>query len=51
MSDDAPTEATLAALSYNGDQNGLHLLQAAKLVHQDLFNGEASFSENFDKDC
>ena len=50
-SDDAATEAILAALSYSGDQNGLHLVQAAKLVRQYLFDGEASFSGNFVKDC
>ena len=50
-SDDAATEAILAALSYSGDQNGLHLVQAAKLVRQYLFDGEASLSGNFVKDC
>ena len=48
---DATTEAVLAAISYSGDQNGLHLVQAAKLVRQDLFDREVSFSGNFGKDC
>ena len=50
-SDDVATEAILAALLYSGDQNGLYLVQAAKLVRQDLFDGEASFSGNFGKGC
>ena len=50
-SDNVATETILAALSYSGDQNGLHLEQAAKLVCQDLFDGEASFLGNFGKDC
>ena len=48
-SDDVATEAIFAALLYSGDQNGLYLVQAAKLVRQDLFDGEASFSGNFGK--
>ena len=43
------SEAIVAALSCNGDQNGLQLVQTAKLVRQDLFDGEASFSGNFSK--
>ena len=50
-SDNVATEAILAALSYSGGQNGLHLVQAAKLVRQDLFDEEASFGESFGKDC
>ena len=49
--DDVDAEAILAALLYSGDQNGLHLVQVTKLVRQDLFDGEASFSGNFGKDC
>ena len=50
-SDDVATEAVLAALSLSGDQIDLHLVQAAKLVREDVFDGEASFSGNFGKDC
>ena len=50
-SDNVATEAILAALSYSGDQNGLHLVQAAKIVRQDLFGEEASFGGSFGKDC
>ena len=50
-SDNVATEAILAALSYSGDQNGLHLVQTAKLVRQDLFEEEASFGGSFGKDC
>ena len=46
---DVATEAVLAAISYSGDQNGLHLVQAAKLVCQDLFDEEASFTEISEK--
>lgn len=49
-SDDVATEAILAAFLYSGDQNGLHSLQATKLVRQNLFDREASYSGDFDKD-
>ena len=43
------TEAVLATLSYSDDDDGKALVQAAKLIHQDLFNNENEFKFNFDK--
>ena len=45
------TEAVLAALSYSdADADGKALVQAAKLIRQDLFNKENEFKFNFAKD-
>ena len=45
------TEAVLAALSYSDDDDdGKALVQAAKLIRQDLFNKENEFEFNFAKD-
>ena len=44
------TEAALAALSYNDDDDGKILVQVAKVICQDLFNNENKFKFNFDKD-
>ena len=37
-------------LSYSDDYHGTALVQAAKLIRQDLFNNENKFEFIFDKD-
>ena len=49
--DETTTEAELAALSYSDDDDGKALVQAAKVIRQDLFNNENEFKYNFDKDA
>ena len=43
-------EAVLAALSYIDNGDGKALVQAAKFIHQNLFNNENEIKFNFDKD-
>ena len=44
------TDVVLSALSYSDDDNGKALMQAAKCIHQDLFDNENEFKFNSDKD-
>ena len=43
-------KAVLAALLYSDDDDDKALVQAGKLIRQDLFNNENEFKFNFNKD-
>lgn len=42
--------SSIARLSYIDDDDGKALVQAARLIFQDLFNKDKKFKFNFDKD-